>query len=764
MHALLRRMLPASEPFYPYSIDYAGKFEYVNAQYLSHAAYGSAVTNQKAFTFSCWFKPTRFGGFPCLMAAYVNANNNTTISSNTDDKLVVHNEIGGSADNIIYPMVFRDPSHWYHLHVIVDTTEAVAADRCKAYVNGVLQTAASGSLGLNDLTYIGDDTASIDMGRTPEGSIYYWDGYMANVVVLTEQKVAVTEAGEFKNNTWVPKRWIPTGSNDHDIWLRFANAADLGENSLGLDLTNNNDVVQTQDTPTNNYPTLDPLWKSYTTDSYISKAGKTKGGTSANDWSHSPLTMALPSTGKWWVQADMDSGSGDYASIGVSDELLPAANARLGQNAGTGVAAQPDGDVLDQGTIHTDAVADWTSSGRLGVLYDADADTVTFYVGSTEYGTYSLSGLAGSVRYFFYSTYTNAEVINAYITDDEIDFIPSGAKTLCTANLPTPEVIDGEEGLWVTTYTGDGSADRDITGSAFDVSAKGLVWVKNRGVARSHRLVDAVRGAPNTIFSDLTNVETAEATGIIDLLTNGFSVGSLTAVNESAEDLVAWVFNMLPKYGMDIVSYEGTGVAGLEVPHNLGVAPEMIHIKNRDAADGWRGGCEFIHDTSPWNYYFELNTTQARAAAVSIFANTAPTANVFTVGNAVTVNTSGENYIAYLFRSVPGFLKVGYYTGNGNADGPRVYTGFRPRYLLTKNVSAAYNWSIIDTAITTYNPAGRNLFANLSNAENVNTNVHQDILANGFKIRNTYAGYNANANRYIYLAIADMAFPFCNAF
>ena len=143
--------------------------------------------------------------------------------------------------------------------------------------------------------------------------------------------------------------------------------------------------------------------------------------------------------------------------------------------------------------------------------------------------------------------------------------------------------------------------------------------------------------------------------------------------------------------GFSIVSYTGTGAAGT-VAHGLGAAPEWIFIKNRDVNDSW---AVYYGDNTD---YLVLNTTAATADAATYFNDTSPSATVFTVNTAHNVNADGEKYIAYCWRSIDGHSKLGSYTGNGNADGTFVYTGFRPKFLLMKVTNTASDWHIVDSA------------------------------------------------------------------
>ena len=200
--------------------------------------------------------------------------------------------------------------------------------------------------------------------------------------------------------------------------------------------------------------------------------------------------------------------------------------------------------------------------------------------------------------------------------------------------------------------------------------------------------------------------------------------------------------------GMSIVSYTGTG-SNATVGHGLGVAPKFIIIKNRDESQNWIIGNDSL---TSWEYILQFNTS-AQTSSTNKFNSTAPTSSVFSVGTGVATNGSSDNMIAYCFADKKGFSKFGSYTGNGNADGTFVYTGFKPAWVLVKNTSGSGdNWIIVDNKRLGYNPDNRLLFPNASNAEYTDNNL--DLLSNGFKARVSYDP-NGSGNTMIYMAFAE---------
>jgi hypothetical protein len=183
----------------------------------------------------------------------------------------------------------------------------------------------------------------------------------------------------------------------------------------------------------------------------------------------------------------------------------------------------------------------------------------------------------------------------------------------------------------------------------------------------------------------------------------------------------------------------------------------MFIVKNRDQADAWQV-YHAANTANPETDYLVLNTNAATADSNTRWDDTAPTTSVFSIGNGVEVNTNTEDYIAYVFAEVEGYSKFGSYTGNGSADGPFVYCGFRPAIVLIKRSSGTDNWRMFDTKRLGYNPNNYALYPSTSNAEG--TESLGDITSNGFKVRNTVTGINASGATYIYMAFSEVAFNY----
>ena len=320
-------------------------------------------------------------------------------------------------------------------------------------------------------------------------------------------------------------------------------------------------------------------------------------------------------------------------------------------------------------------------------------------------------------------------------------------------------------------YTGNGGT-QSITSLDF---APALCWFKSRTTTDAHAWYDSVRGATKRIKSNSSDAETTQSTALTSFNSDGFSIGAGGDVNTSSASMVAWNWKAGTSFtndasatgigsidstgsvntdaGFSIVSYTGTGSAGT-IKHGLSTAPKMIIQKNRD-------------ETQPWWTYVEsigaggqlrLNATNAAGSdGATLWNSTAPTSSVFSVGDNTGTNGSADKCIAYCFAEKQGYSKFGSYTGNGNADGTFIYTGFKPAWLMIKKSSATEEWYMYDNKRTPFNEIAKGLAANLSGAE-FDTGATIDFLSNGFKNTGTNTGTNASGATYIYMAFASNPF------
>jgi hypothetical protein len=209
-----------------------------------------------------------------------------------------------------------------------------------------------------------------------------------------------------------------------------------------------------------------------------------------------------------------------------------------------------------------------------------------------------------------------------------------------------------------------------------------------------------------------------------------------------------------------VVTYTGNGTANATVGHGLGAAPKMVIIKSRSAG----GSSNYnwtVYTTATGSFgYLYLSTTDA-INAFGAPGQAAPTSSVFSLSAGTGENQNTVTYVAYAFSEVPGYSKFGSYTGNGSTDGPFVFCGFRPAYVMIKRTDTGgtnMNWIIWDATRNTTNVVGEELYANLDDAGTTYTDL--DIVSNGIKIRNSTTWYNASGGTYIFMALASSPFKY----
>jgi len=337
--------------------------------------------------------------------------------------------------------------------------------------------------------------------------------------------------------------------------------------------------------------------------------------------------------------------------------------------------------------------------------------------------------------------------------------------------------IDDSSAYFQTTlYTGNGSSGHAITNGGNSDLQPDWIWIKKRDTA-DHNSFDSSRGASKHLAQNASQAE-QDVSGVTAFNSDGFTLGTNGDSNYNTGSFVAWQwkvnggtrttftesganpgggYQVNTTAGFSIVDYTGTGSAG-NVTHGLGATPEMIIAKNRDQDGNW---VVYHHKntSAPETDYLEWNETSATTDSNTRWNDTAPTSTVFTVG---TEHDSGgadaEKYIAYVFKSIQGYSKFGTYTGNGNADGAFIYTGFKPAWVMTKQTNGTNHWHIHDNKRNLFNPVNTQLKADANNADDTpgGGENSRDFLSNGFKFR--HADHNNQAHTYIYMAFAEQPF------
>ena len=328
-------------------------------------------------------------------------------------------------------------------------------------------------------------------------------------------------------------------------------------------------------------------------------------------------------------------------------------------------------------------------------------------------------------------------------------------------------IDDPSEYFHTQLYTGNGNTNRDITNDANAGDFQpDFLWLKNRTDSSQHHWFNSSVGMPNHLNSDLSDAEQTATNKATAFNTDGFRVQDHSQVNGSSKNYVAWqwkanggttttndasstgvgnndsVIQANTEAGFSIVTFTSPG-SGLTIAHGLGGKPDLIISKSRESTENWG-----VHTTLIDGSLDFLRISTADAKGNSGFS--LPTSTVFGYNGSTNVD-----YVAYCFRSIQGYSKIGTYTGNGNANGTFVYTGFKPAWVMVKTTSEASNWDISTGAISA-NQIDERLRANLTDAEE--SSGYIDFLSNGFKMRNVNTSQNKSGTSYIYMAFAESPF------
>ncbi len=804
--------------FYDESIDQSLRFNQPDSSYLWKSV--STGTRNKS-TFAWWMKrgnetigQYNIGEIFCFGGSGGGGTQSSGRIILESNKLHVSQEDNNSVTwDVITTQVFRDYSNWYHCVVVIDTTQATAADRVKVYINGNKVTSFSTStypsqssntrFGLNGTNRVGVGEAS----GNPWSSTYF-DGYFADMyyldgVAVSDSNSVISEFGEYKNGVWIPKEY--TGSfGTNGFRLQFQNSSALGDDTSG----NNNDFTVVGltatdvvlDSPTNNFAVLNPLVVSNNTNDNTFAEGNLEGTTGNNAGGNITGSIPIPASGKWyWEIRPMAVGNGVF--VGLWD---PDPTQQFAFNVTPVILYQSySGGMRLNGTSPSYG-ASFGTSDTIGIAVDVDGGTVTFYKNNSSQGATNFNG-AGlfpvindwytstniRVRVNFGQDSTFAGTISAGNNADANgrgDFVyapPADHLALCSENLPEPSLSGNkseqpDDHFNTVLYSGTGST-RSVTGVGFQPD---FIWIKRRDSGANHALYDSTRGGTNALKSNVATHEAQYGDAVITFQTDGFQIAgtNVSGVNGSSQTFSSWNWKLNggttatnndgnvtstvqanTASGTSIVTFPADNTDGRTVGHGLGVAPKLIITKNR--ANPGYGSAWIIYSDPRGAGYYQFFTGVVAQANTAIWNNTAPTSTVFSMGNQTAgYSTSGANdVIAYCFADVEGYQKIGSYNGNAGKN-TFIYTGFRPQFFMAKNTTTANgNWVVFDDVRDTDNPIEKEIWWNISDQE-YNNGRDIDFVSNGIKLRASDNNNLTSTDTYLFLAIARQPFKYSNAF
>lgn len=729
----------------------------------------ASAGNRTTWTWSGWVKRGKLGAGQGILGVQTNiaANPYSRITIGATDAISIleNNGSGVTLYALTTNRVLRDASAWYHFVYVYDSTNATSTDRLRLYINGVRETSFSTATypSLNQVSLFNSATVH-QLGRLASNdTTFLFDGYFTEINFIDGQALTSSSFGEFNPVTgvWQPKKYTGTyGTNGY--YLNFSDNSAATAAAIGKDYSGNgnnwtpNNISETIDSmldvPTmwddgsngrGNYATLNPI-STITTGTLLGANLTMNTGTVG----HSAISTIGMSSGKWYWEVSTSGGTTETRA-GVY-----------------GTAAS---------TLYS-----FAANATYGFRFDASAGTLDYTANGSTWTSLATGLTSGPYFPYINNNGTTAKNITVVFGQRPFTYTPpTGYKALHTGNLPDATIKKGANYMAAATYTGNGGTDTPRS-----VGFKpDFLWVKQRSnnVAGDHILVDVMRlnASPNYPLELYSNLTLAEFNGgrvsaYSNWPSDGFAVNNDARTNANGSTYVAWSWkaNGAPVsnttgsitsqvsagalQGISIATYTGTG-ANATVGHGLGVAPKMIIVKNRTGANNW---AVYHANLTSAAYYLSLNQTIAQTSNNTLWNSTAPTSSVFSVGTAGDTNGNTNNLVAYAFSEIAGFSKFGSYTGNGSANGPFVYLGFRPKFVMVKRTDVAGNWIIEDSARDPFNVVALALLPNTAGAELTQTSTNSiiDFVSNGFKLRGTGADSNASAGTYIYMAFAENPF------
>jgi hypothetical protein len=769
-----------------YNLTNSLRFRTAGTTYMSRTP--ASAGNRRTWTLSAWVKVSTSASEQRILNAYYDST-----------CLYLFNQFGYSG--IYTTAVFRDPSAWYHVVWVYDTTQATASNRLKIYVNNIQQTLQAyggGAPTYPVLNFQGEinSVALHDIGgygSAPYVGTSIFDGYMTEINFIDGQQLTPSSFGNTNSTTgvWQPAKYTGTyGTNG--FYLNFTDIAlTSGSNTgLGKDNSGNGNYWNTNNISVTAGTTYDAMTDSPTLTSatVANYATLNAVNQSSQTFSNANLTTSFSavggnrstigmSSGKWYWEVN-PSTCPSFTMIGIASSTVAITG---DVSAGNCITYMSQTGYWWRNNVGTAYGATYTTTDTIGIALDVDNNSITFYKNGVSQGAITSVTLNTDT---WFATIGNAAasatVANFNFGQRPFSYTPpTGFVALNTFNLPSSTIPQGNKYMDATLYTGNGSTQTITNTASFKPD---LVWTKARSIAYSHVLYDSVRGTGTTkaLFSDSTAAEGSNSSNVnlTSYNSNGWSVGSTSStniLNDSGTTFVGWQWqagqgttssntngtitstvSVNATAGFSVFTYTGNATANATIGHGLGVAPKMFIIKTRSGTSEWLA----YHVSTGKDGFMQLQSTSAFTSSSNYWGSTGPTSTTIQINGGGGVNNNGSTYVVYAWAEIAGFSKFGSYTGNGSADGPFVYTGFRPKYIMYKSSSSAYNWCVDDTSRSPYNISSALLNPNLSAAENTGA-LEMDILSNGFKIKSSDATFNASGGTYIYMAFAEN--PFKNA-
>ena len=631
-----------------------------------------------------------------------------------------------------------------------------------------------------------------DFGRTNEDGVW--------VPIATDFTAAQYGTNGFhltfdssQTNAGIGEDSAPIGASGHTARNDFTAT---GFDTAAISSTNEDNDIDYNDTPTNNYATLNPLNVFDASVTYSKANLRANYGDTGNRVVFVDMPMAA---GKYYWELTLKDDVEGWAGV-ITEDYVKRQLTNFADNSDSW-AYELSGSTNNQKRhigSNTDSHGSLASNDTIGFLLDIASGTLKIEINGTTQSNSEFTNIPTNERLFvaFNIGGGAGNTVSMDWNFGQMPFVHSqtGYNDVATNSLPEPTIKNGRDHFNILTWTGTGSSNAR-TGLGFQPD---VVWVKKRAdTTESHDLQDSIRGAGERFRTNSTDGSTSVSGTITSFDSDGFTVVDSGTTNESGKTYVAWCWkagsaptttnsanagdaqtagsvkvddkngsfaqgtikvnnlSVNTTAGFSIATYTGTGSAGT-IPHGLGAVPEWALLKRTDGTSAW----SVYHKSMGNQNKMALNENLKMSdfgTGTDIWNGTSPSNQVFSIGVAGDVNTLNEQFIAYMWAPVEGFSKFGSYEGNGNTDGTFVYLGFRPSLIIFKNVDALGSWVMYDTARNTDNPVDTRLTANSNSTEGTSASMHVDFLSNGFKHRNNDQDLNSN-DTFVYMAFAENPF------
>jgi len=755
-----------------YELEQSLRFEGLgSASRLSKTPAGNG--NRRLWTQSFWLKRSSISTRDMLQGAYTNDNLTYALSFSTDGYISWYDYNSGYNYQLITNQVFRDPSAWYNIVLVLDTAQGTASNRCKMYVNGTqitsFSTANYPSQNFDGLW----NTGGVIHALGTEGSNVRleYDGYMSETHFIDGTALTPSSFGETGDyGEWKPKKYSGTygtngfylpykqdytvegfstvtwkgnstnnrylggvGFNSDLIWTKARNAGyspSVYDSVRGYGSIHN--LVTASTEAENGGNQVYGGIASSSADGFTTFVGSDGGNPYANHNEDGKTYVA------WnWDMSNPASNVGNTAiQFDNSDDSI---DFELGTALGTGNFTIEYWTYIDSLQNYDTLFSTTRGSTGFNVGTDADGKAV-WYRGSRLLESASGTYVVGN---WYHTAYVrNGTTLKVYVNGVEKD-----------------STTDSNNYSELTSSIGSLDSGGEFGGiklDAFRISNVARYTSNNfesplaRFTSDSNTL--CLINSPTNVGGTIVDSSSAN----LSLSLTGTSVDASSVGKPAYPNTDGSITSLVranTAYGQSVVSYTGTGSAGATVGHGLSSAPELIIVKGRNRVEDWGVG----HTSLGWTKFIRLNTTAAAATATSLWNDTAPSNTLVTLGDSgIANNSSSTTMIMYCFHSVTGYSKFGSYSGSGNANNSVTGLGFSPAWIMIKRTDAADQWLIVDNTRTpSGDTEGDNLYAESSAAEGGGNSTAIQFDSNGFTVKGTDTMINASGGTYIYMAFAD---------